>query len=162
LQWQILFFAPATAGFYLDQIITYCRRIPSPVTLVAMLVALGSIVVSAIIILPHDPGTYSRSVFSKEPMALARIALSFTWFIALAWLFNKILPWLEKYLGWLLLPFGTRSLTAYIVHGFILTIIALVVPSSTSFILNTLYVCIAVLGTWAVVRNPAINRFVPR
>lgn len=162
LQWQILFFIPATAGFYLDDIITLGRRIPSAVTNTLMVVVLCSIVLSAIIILPHDPGSYNRAVFSKEPMALARILLAFTWFTALAWLFNKILHVLEKYVGWLLMPFGTRSLTAYIVHGFILTLIALLFPSSTSLLLNTVYVCVAVLGTWSIVRNPAINRYIPR
>lgn len=162
LQWQVLFFVPATAGFYLDDIIAYGRRLPSTVISPFMIAALGSIVLSAIIILPHDPGTYNRDVFSKEPMALARILLSFIWFTALAWLFNKILSWLEKYIGWLLLPFGTRSLTAYIVHGFVLTLIALLFPSSPSLLLNTLYVCVAVIGTWAIVRSPSINRFIPR
>lgn len=162
LQWQILFFVPATTGYYLDQMIAYSRRIPYAVTTTAMLITLSSIVVSAIIILPHDPGSYARAVFSKEPMALARILLAFLWFVALAWLFNKLLPLLEKCVGWLLLPFGTRSLTAYIVHGFILMAIALLFPPSTSWLLNSLYVCIAVLGTWALVRSPAINRYIPR
>lgn len=162
LQWQILFFIPATAGFYLDQIIIRARRVPSAITTAVMVTILGSIVVSAMLILPHDPGTYTRAVFSKEPLALARILLAFVWFVALAWLFNKLLPILEKYIGWLLLPFGTRSLTAYIVHGFILTVIAVVFPSSTSWLLNTAYVCIAVLGTWVVVRTPAVNRYIPR
>lgn len=162
LQWQVLFFVPATVGFYLDDIVTYGRRLPSTVISPFMIAALGSIVVSAMIILPHDPGTYNLDVFSKDPMTFARILLSFMWFTALAWLFNKILPWLEKYIGWLLLPFGTRSLTAYIVHGFVLTLIALLFPSSPSLPLNTLYVCVAVIGTWAIVRSPSINRFIPR
>lgn len=162
LQWQVLFFVPATVGFYLDSIITYSRKLPSAVISTFMTAALASIVLSAMIILPYDPGTYTLDTFSREPMSIARILLSFVWFIALAWLFNKILPWLEKYAGWLLMPFGTRSLTAYIVHGFVLMLIALLFPTSTSLLLNTLYVCIAVLGTWIIVRSPSINRFIPR
>ena len=162
MQWQILFYIPTIAGFYLDQIIVFCRRIPPHITRIIMITALASIVLSAAIILPHDPGTYTRDVFGKEPLSLARIGLSFVWFVALAWLFNKTLRWLDTYIGWLLLPFGTKSLTAYIVHGFVLMMVALIIPLTTGFWINTLLVCVAILTTWTIVRIPHINRVIPR
>lgn len=162
MQWQVIFFLPAIAGFYLDQIITFFRRIPSIIIWLFVLFGLGSIVASAIIVMPNDPGMYKQGIFSREPLGIARIALSFVWFIALAWLFNKFLPVLEKSVGWLLLPFGTRSLTAYIVHSFVLMAVALVLPTLDGFWLNTLVACAAILLTWAIVIIPGINRVVPR
>ena len=160
--WQVLFFLPAIAGFYLDQIIAFFRRIPSSFMQIFIAVGLTSIIVSALIILPKDPGTYSPEVFSREPLSLPRIGLAFVWFGTLAWLFNKLLPWLEKTVGWLLLPFGTRSLTAYIVHSFVLMGISLLLPPLYGSWLNTLIACGAILTTWAIIRIPDINRVIPR
>jgi len=162
MQWQILFFLPTIAGYYLDQIIAFFRRIPSPAIWAVTLCGLASIVISALIILPTDPGMYKEEVFSREPLTLARIGLSFVWFVSLAWLFNKLLPWLEKTVGWLLLPFGTRSLTAYIVHSFVLMGLALSIPMTSGIWLNTIVACGAILLTWAVVQIPGINRVIPR
>ena len=162
MQWQVIFFIPAIAGFYLDQIIAFFRRVPSIVIWLFVLFGLGSIIASAVIVMPNDPGMYKQGIFSREPLGIARIALSFVWFVTLAWLFNKILPLLEKTVGWLLLPFGTRSLTAYIVHSFVLMAVALVLPTLDGFWLNTLVACAAILLTWAIVIVPGINRIVPR
>ena len=119
-------------------------------------------VVSSYVVLPHDPGMYDQGIFNREPLSIARIVLSFVWFISLAWLFNKFLPKLEKTIGWLLLPFGTRSLTAYIVHSFVIMGIASSVPNLTGFWQNTIIACAAILLTWAIVIVPGINRIVPR
>jgi peptidoglycan/LPS O-acetylase OafA/YrhL len=162
MQWQILFYLPAIAGFYLDQIIAFFRRVPSLVIWTVVAAGLGSIIFSALIVLPYDPSTYKLGIFSREPLMPARIGLSFLWFVALAWLFNRILPFLEKTVGWLLLPFGTKSLTAYIVHSFVLMGIALVLPSLPGFWQNTILACVAILITWAIVKLPGINRVIPR
>ena len=121
-----------------------------------------SIVVAEAIILPSSPGSYSHEVFTREPLSLPRIGLSLTWFVALAWLFNLLEPWLHKFVGWLLLPFGTRSLTAYIVHSFVLMLVSLAIPNTYEFWLNTLIAVIAIMGTWALLKIPNINRVVPR
>jgi hypothetical protein len=162
MQWQALFYLPAIAGFYLDQIIAFCRRIPTTLIWITMTAGLVSIVVSGAIILPYAPGSYSPEIFSREPLTFARILLSLVWFVSLAWLFNKVHPWMHKYIGWLLLPFGTRSLTAYIVHSFVLTAIAFFIPATSPFWLNTFIACIAILGTWLIVKTPGINRVIPR
>lgn len=162
MQWQALFFVPATAGFYLDEIIAFFRKLPSMAIYVVVGAGLLSIILSAVIILPLEPGSYTQNIFSREPLSIARICLSFIWFISLAWLFNRILPLLEKSLGWLLLPFGTKSLTAYIVHSFVMMAVALWIPLFTGFWQNTILVCIAVLVTWLIVTIPGINRVVPR
>lgn len=162
MQWQVIFFLPAIAGYYLDQIIAFFRRLPSVIIWLFVLAGLGSIVASAMIVLPNEPGLYKQDIFEREPLTLARILLSFVWFLSLAWLFNKALPLLEKTVGWLLLPFGTKSLTAYIVHSFVLMGIALFVPVVIGFWPNTFMACVALLITWAIVILPGINRIIPR
>lgn len=162
MQWQALFYLPAIAGFYLDHIIAFCRRIPPALVWTTMLGGLVSIVISEFIILPHSPGTYIPEVFSREPLTFLRIVLSFVWFVSLAWLFNKARPGIHKYVGWLLLPFGTRSLTAYIAHSFVLTAIAFFIAPTTPFWINTLVACVSILGTWIIVKIPGINRVIPR
>lgn len=162
MQWQILFFLPATAGFYLDQIIGFFRNIPTTLINAFTFSGLITIVLSALVILPSTPGSYTLEVFTREPLSLARILLSFVWFVSLAWFFNKLLPWLEKWTSWLLLPFGTKSLTAYIVHSFILMAISFLFPVYREFWQNTLIVCITVLITLLVLRIPGINRVIPR
>lgn len=162
LQWQALFFLAAAGGFYLDQIIAVGRKIPERFVWLAVFCAMISIVVAEAIILPSSPGSYSHEVFTREPLSLPRIGLALTWFVALAWLFNLLEPWLHKFVGWILLPFGTRSLTAYILHSFVLMLVSLAIPNTYEFWLNTLIAVIAIMGTWAVLKIPNINRVVPR
>jgi hypothetical protein len=163
LQWQLLFFVPAIAGFYLDHIIAYCRRLPWQLVWLFVGAAVVTMVWSFMTVLPNPPGSYHIELFGREPLAPARIILAFVWFISLAWIFNRAIKWLEPSVGWLLMPFGTRSLTSYIVHGLPLMLIAFFVPATNdSFWINTLLAAAAVIGTWAIVSIPGINRVVPR
>jgi hypothetical protein len=162
LQWQLLFFLPAIAGFYLDSIIAYCRRIPPWLIWTFISVGAASVIWSALVVLPIAPGWYHTHLFSREPLAPARIGLAVVWFITLAYLFNKGLQWLEHSVGWLLMPFGTRSLTAYIVHSLPLMLIALFIPATNSFILNSLIAALAILATWTILKIPNLNKVIPR
>ncbi len=162
LQWQILFFIPAIAGFYLDTIIHQLKRVPRTATWLFITLAAASIAWSAWIVVPTEPGTYLSPLFGREPLTLARIGLAFVWFVAFVWLFQQMLPWLQRWLGWLLLPIGARSLTAYIVHSLPLMLIPFLLPLSSSFWENSLLAIVSVLVTWAIVILPGINRFIPR
>lgn len=162
MQWQIIFYLPAIAGFYLDDILAFIRQLPTSVVRSCAVAVLVSIAVSAIIILPYSAGSYHSDYFSREPLAPARIVLSFIWFAAMGWVFTKLLPWLQRFLSWLLLPLGTNSLTAYIVHTIPLMALSALVPPNQSFIVNTLLTIGAVLFTLAIVRIPGINKIIPR
>lgn len=162
LQWQILFFIPAIAGFYMDQIIGYFHRIPKQLIWAFAIGGFASIVLSASIILPAAPGTYSQDLFTREPLTMSRVALAFVWFMTLAWLFQRMLPLLQKCVGWVLLPLGTHSLTAYITHSFVLMALALFIPRTEPIMINTLIAIIAILATWAIIKTPGINKIIPR
>jgi len=163
MQWQMLFYLPAIGGFYLDQMIALLRRTPKQIIWACTIIVIGSIAWSAITILPTTPGTYQQiGAFQREPLGIGRILLSFAWFAALAWVFHKSLALLEKSIGWLLLPIGTRSLTAYIAHSLPLMLLSLFIPPTTGFWTNSFLAAVAIIITWAIVIIPGINRIIPR
>lgn len=162
MQWQILFYLPAVIGFYLDNIINTIRNIPKKIIWLAVGLGVITIIWSALIALPTTPGTYFPPLFERDPLAPARVGLAFVWFGTIGWLFAKGLHWIKHFLGWLLLPFGTKSLTAYIIHSLPLMIISWLIAPTTSFVVNTLLAVVAILSTWAIIKIPGINRIIPR
>lgn len=170
LEWLPVFFAPAVAGYYLPAIqtwwanLTVRQRLSNKYSLYALTFAsLLLSIATTFIFAGHPASAFINDFFSKEfTLDFWRIILSFVWFIALALVFNQILQWLEKYLGWLLLPFGTNSLTAYIAHGFIIIAIGLFAVNRQDIFYNTLLGIIAVLGVWALLRIPIVTKILPR
>lgn len=166
LQWQILFFIPAAAGFYLDAIIhrlhTLTRR--SRLLLQSAFIGVTAIMllISALLILPSEPGAFQSTLFSREPLTFARVIFSFVWFIGMLSLFQLLMPLLKRYLGWLLSVFGGRSLTAYIVHIVPLMFCQLIVSNSSNIWINSLLAVICVLLTWTILKIPNINKVIPR
>jgi len=166
LQWQILFFLPAIAGFYMDAAFTRYYKLSRPIRQSirygSAILALATILLSMIVILPYKPGEYQSIFFSREPISLGTIILSFIWFMGLLSIFQFVQPLLQRYFGWLLLPFGERSLTAYIVHALpVLTCQYFFITYSNLFI-NTLITAGCVLLTWLILKIPRINTIIPR
>lgn len=166
MQWQILFFVPAIAGFYLESLRHYYNRrsVMARKTLAygSIVVALISIIISGIIVLPSEPGTYTHVFFSREPLTLARVLIAFVWFVGLFSLFELGQKYLRRYLGWLLLPFGTKSLTAYILHGLPLMVCSFFFAGFSNILINSLLAAACILATWALLKIPHVNRVIPR
>jgi hypothetical protein len=166
LQWQILFFIPVIAGFYLDTITAKLQLLQRKTRLLLqygfIIMTAIMLVVSAIIILPSDPGMFQHTLFSREPLTLERVILSFIWFIGLISLFQLLMPLLKRYLGWLLHTFGSHSLTAYIVHIFPLMLCQLLIGDTDNFWLNSLLIVVCILLTWSILKIPHINKVIPR
>lgn len=166
MQWQILFFVPAIAGFYFEtlrhifQNLTTKRR--ALLTYSSIATALATIIISACLILPTAPGTFEQTLFNREPLTLARVLISFVWFIGLFALFELGQKYIQKYFGWLLLPFGTHSLTAYIVHVIPLMACQLLVAQTNNIWINTLLGAVCIVLTWAIIQIPHINKVIPR
>lgn len=166
MQWQLLFFVPAIAGFYFESILRFYRGL-APLT--KQLVRFGSIVVMAITViaamatvLPNVPGEYENSLFGHDPLTVATVLLSFVWFIGLLSLFQLTMPFLKRWFGWLLLTFGERSLTAYILHTIPLVICQLLFSNFDNIWINSLLAVGTIIGTWALLKIPGINRLIPR
>ena len=166
MQWQILFFIPAVVGFYLDIILVRLQQLRQSTRRLLQYSFIGvtaiMLLISAIIILPSEPGAFQYTLFSREPLVIERVLFSFVWFIGLLSLFQLLMPVLKRYLGWLLREFGGRSLTAYIVHIVPLMLIQLVVGDTNNFWINSLLAVLSVLLTWAILKIPNINKVIPR
>jgi hypothetical protein len=166
MQWQILFFVPVIAGFYIDEILNKLRRLSRKSRLLLQYGFIGitavTLLISAIIILPLEPGMFQYTLFSREPLTFERIVFSFIWFIGMLSLFQLLMPVLKSYFGWLLSVFGGRSLTAYIVHIIPLMLLQLLVGDTNNFWINSLLAVICVLLTWAILKIPNINKVIPR
>ena len=166
MQWQVLFFVPAIAGYYLDALFDAYYRLSVTARKTIRFGSIGltaiTIAIAAAIILPHEPGTYQETFFSRDPVTPATIVISFVWFLGLLSLFQLVLPWLTRWFGWLLLTFGERSLTAYILHTVPLVICQVFFAESSNLWLNTLLTAACIIATWGLLKIPQINRIIPR
>lgn len=166
IQWQILFFLPTIAGFYLEPLRKYYRKLSRDyqrgLLFGSIAAALITIVISAVIVLPTEPGTFEQTLFNREPLTLARIGIAFIWFVGLLSLFEYRQRFIQKYFGWLLLPFGTKSLTAYIVHVIPLMACQLLIIEIDNIWINTLLATACIALTWAIIKIPHVNRVIPR
>lgn len=167
MQWQVVFFLPSIAGFYMDKLFEIYAKLPlihrKAIRYGSIAITLVTMYISAWMILPVAPGEVDLVFFSREPLTWARVLLSFVWFIGLLSLFQMILPYMKKYLGWLLLPFGERSLTAYIVHVVPLFIFQLLIAKLDGhFWINSFLALACVMLTWGILKIPHINKVIPR
>lgn len=170
LQWMPLFYIPAIAGYYLPTIQKWWQSLPSKKRLsyrsiifgLAGLTLIASIV-STFTISTLELATFMNNLFTKEyAFNIARIPMSLLWFVALALLFERYKDLIGKYLGWLLLPFGIRSLTAYIIHGLVLFVLAYAFIDNDNIWYNTAIGAIAVCGGWFLVKQKIVQRYIPQ
>lgn len=169
LQWQFLFFIPSIVGFYLHKILAWWHglkrstKIAIAVTTV-MLTAI-TITISALLTYyePLEPlGEPIKNIFyPKDSISLLRAATAFLWFTGYIFVFYSLRHVIKKRLNWLLIPVGTRSLTAYILHGLALCIISFFTIAGSNLWINTLLGIVAVMITWGLLKIPFVRRVVP-
>jgi len=147
MQWQILFFLPAIVGFYFESLLAYYRKLTMRTRYA---IRFGTIGVAAV------------TLFGRDPITLATVIISFIWFIGLLSLFQLLLPYLKRWLGWLLLTFGERSLTAYILHTIPLVFCSLLFIATDNFWMNSALAAACILFTWGLLKIPHINKIIPR
>lgn len=166
MQWQVLFFLPSIAGYHFDTILERYHSLSKNARLAfrygTIAVTLVSVTASAMIILPNEPGTYQETLFGRDPVTLPTILISFVWFVGLLNLFQVILPLLKRWLGWLMLPFGERSLTAYILHTIPLVVCQLLFAQTIDLWINSALTAGCIIATWALLKIPHINKIIPR
>lgn len=171
LQWQILFFLPSIAGFHLEDIQkvwkALARRRRLILTWTIWTLTALTIVASAALtfvpgILEEIGDRVGNGYFNKDTISVWRLLMAFLWFSGFMLLFARFDHFIGTYLGRLLLPFGTRSLTAYILHGLALSAISFVTVAAGDLIVNTLLGIIAVGITWALIQLSFVQKVVPR
>lgn len=170
LQWQALFFIPSLAGFYLPAITnwwhTFKAKKRQQLLYSGILVAGLCVTASAILALPQLASNttidwINNGLFDKEIISIWRLIMAFIWFIGFLCLFMKIKPWIDTWLSWLLLPIGTRSLSAYIIHGLAICFISYFTIASSSLIENTLLGTLCILIVWALLKSKIVQKIIP-
>lgn len=170
LQWQFIFFIPAIVGYYLQPILNWwaarTRRIKLAVTL--SVVGLTIMTATASVIFTYynqafmDFSNYVNTVlFAKDSISLLRAGTAFLWFAGYLFIFYKFRSVTRKTLNWLLIPVGTQSLTAYILHGIALCVISFFTIENFNFFTNTLLGIIAVLIVWGLLKIPFVRKVIP-
>jgi hypothetical protein len=170
LQWQFIFFMPVVAGYYMVSIKAWWRNMPNRArtTLELSVIGLTILTIALSYIGTFHPelsaglANITLDLFAKDSISLFRALVAFTWFTGYLLLFIRFQNSIKRWFGWLLLPIGTRSLTAYIMHGAAIIIISVIFSSSENFVVNSLLGATAIILTWAMVKIPHINRVVPR
>ena len=181
LQWQVLFFGAGFIGWKLEAILGWLRKRPQirTATLVSLItITLSTMVLSYFMVhgwklveAPDALITREAYVsvraqvdpwFSNNPMVPARITLAFVWFAGLLALFHVIRPWLLRFAGWLLMPFGQGSLTAYCLQAVVLVPIVTFVPLTANYWLNGLIGVLVILLLAGLMHVPLVQRVLPR
>jgi hypothetical protein len=169
LQWQFLFFIPSIIGFYLHSILNWWHALKrsTQITLAVSTVMLTTITITISVLLTYyEPleqigEAIRNSLFAKDSISLYRAAMAFLWFTGYFFVFYKLRRVIAKRLNWLLIPVGTRSLTAYILHGVALSIISYFTIAGDNVWFNTLLGIAAVMITWGLLKIPFVRRVVP-
>ena len=170
MQWIPLFFLPAMAGYYLPNIQQRWTHRPKAYrrALLTLLYSLTGLTVVAsvvcVFIIPSNPAAaFFNDIMTKQDHFPAwRIPISLLWFAGFAMLFDRFKEPINRFFGWLLLPFGMRSLTAYIVHGSVLFLAAATASLSPNIWYNTALGVAVIVATWLIVTRKTIQKVVPQ
>lgn len=181
LWWQVLFFGAALIGWKFESITAWLGARPKLRTgLLYSIVGLTVIGLAISYFMVHgwayveSPTTritqesyvsvraYVDPVFSNTPLSFPRILLSFFWIFGLLGLTHIIRRPLKKYLGWLLVTFGSASLTAYCLQAVLLVFVIKFVELDGTFWPNTLAGAAVILLIWALMKIPLVQRVFPK
>lgn len=169
MQWQVLFFIPSIAGYYLSPIMKWWKGLTrkARTTITASIVGATVLTIALSVVTTFYPASIQsladtlNAGFAKDTVSPWRAVMAFLWFTGFIFIFNLLGRFIGKAFGWLLLPFGTRSLTAYILHGVAVCIVSYFTLSSDNILINTLLGAICVLIVWALIKIPLVQKVVP-
>ncbi len=147
LSWQLIFFAGLIIGFHWVDLQKWWKRqshkiqrlISVPVlTLAVVTLCINAVVVTLIIlgIAPEPVRAFYNSLlvtlFDKNSLMLPRLLLFGLWFTLGLSIFIKYEKQISRWVGWILLPFGTNSLYVYILHAVLIFFAHLIIAPGTS------------------------------
>lgn len=170
LQWQFLFFIPSIVGFYLQNILNWwhAKKKAVRVTVALSTVAITVATITLSVIFTYysqsfaDIAQYVNStLFAKDSISPLRAITAFVWFTGYVFIFHALRTIISKAFNWLLIPVGTHSLTAYILHGVAIGIVSFFTSSSDNFLINTLLGAAVIVITWALIKIPFVRRVIP-
>lgn len=169
LQWQVIFFIPSIAGYYLSSIMKWWKElkartrgvIASGVISLTLATILLSVITTFYGAQFQPLADFINSGFAKDVISPERALMAFLWFVGFILIFNLLSKYIGKIFGWLLLPFGTHSLTAYILHGAAICVISYFTLGGDNVVENSLLGIICILIVWILLKIPIVQRIVP-
>ncbi len=169
LQWQVLFFIPSIVGYYLAPIMKWWKDLTrrTRTRLTAAIIGLTLTTIALSVVTTFYPSIIQpladvlNSAFAKDTISPARAIMAFLWFTGFVLIFNVLSKAIGKLFGWLLLPFGNHSLTAYILHGLAICLVSYFTMSGENIVINTLLGIISVLIVWVLLKIPAVQKVIP-
>ncbi len=169
LQWQVLFFIPSIFGFYLPSITTWWKKraYNTQTHIMATTISLTVLTITLSAILWFFAPSFQpladqvNALFPKDTMTLWRVAMAFLWFGGFFFVFHLLEKYIGKAFGWILLPFGARSLTAYIIHGLAICIVSFFTIASTNILINSILDALCLLLVLGMLKLPFIHKIIP-
>ncbi|HWT40053.1 MAG TPA: OpgC domain-containing protein [Dongiaceae bacterium] len=179
MSWQILFFGGFTIGFYWQDILAKWRTLSLKTRKAIGLSFFITFIVTGLtcyaLVFGHKlGGTIGPQIdaihhiveqgFNKDRLPLPRILLGTVWFWGLFYLVRRFESKIKKYLGWLLLNFGTNSLYVYTISAFVVFAIQLFVapPGFGNVFLNLLTGAAATALVLLCVKTRFLMHIIPR
>jgi len=179
LSWQLIFFGGLTIGFHwIDMKAWWEKRtqkakqyILIPILSLASITLLANILFTILTSLGVGPESASTlynslqtTVFNKEALTLPRVILFALWFTLGLFIFTRFEPWIKKWFGWILIPFGTNSLYVYILHAIVLFFAHLLLTPvvSTNVFINFAGTVIVLGLILLAVRKRFLFKIIPR
>ncbi|MFY9228075.1 MAG: OpgC domain-containing protein [Candidatus Microsaccharimonas sp.] len=169
LQWQVLFFIPSIVGFYLPSIVAWWKKrtfntqtyiMATTISFTALTVTL-SMVLWFYAPLLQPLADQVNALFPKDTMTVWRVAMAFLWFGGFFFVFHLFEKYIGKVFGWILLPFGTHSLTAYILHGLAICIVSIFTIASNNILINSILGMVCLLLVLGMLKIPFIHKVIP-
>lgn len=170
LQWQFLFFIPSIFGFYLENIMAWWKRLDRKkrIGISAGIIGLTTLSIAASVVCtffgfvaPSVSHFVNDVLYAKDSVSLLRAGTAFVWFTGYLLVFYFFRAFIQKYLNWLLMPLGMRSLSAYILHGAALCIISYFTIGDNNFWTNSFMGAVAIMIVWALLKTPFVRRIIP-
>lgn len=181
MQWQFLFFNAAVIGWKLESIILWLHahtRAKKIISVSLVTITLTTMVISYLLVVSWNKSGIAESlisantynairaatdpIFTNNPMSIGRMLLSFVWFGGLLAIFHHFKFFIMKWFGWLLMPFGTASLSVYCLQAILFVFLQAAIPQSQSSIINGLSTIVVILIVWGILKIPLVARLLPR
>lgn len=151
--WQLIFFVGLTIGFHWTDIQKWWSRqsdkLRKSITIPVLTLAAVTLLINAVIVilgiwgmLPAQFEAFYNShlltTFNKDALTVPRLIIFGLWFTLGLYIFMRFEKKINKWFGWILMPFGANSLYVYIVHAVLIFFAHLLLPpaSSTNLLLN--------------------------
>ncbi len=180
ISWQLLFFIGVVIGFYFDTLNakwhSYKHR--RAVSYSAVIATLITVVISTFVIfawtavkagmLPFNEQQFIDFRATIDPFFLRQkflplhMILTFLWIFTLYILVHRFEGKINKWFGWLLVPFGQNSLFVYIVQGFVIIAASTLIPHTQNMFINAAIIASVIMIVWGITFIKPLYKIIPR